>query len=145
MLTPTQVKAQVAAIRKSTSNGACVFAIHAPAAWSGPASLDVSGEEHKVLVCRSDLQVREALLEAEGAQVPYILLCSFDPAQMGDDVLARLAKRRVFHPQASEVLAELFGARIIDPRVLACKPLVESLTTAAPQDGYRPVTGGTPG
>ncbi len=93
--------------------------------------------------CQSDLQVREALLRLEVEQQPYILLCNFDPAHLADDVLARLAKRRVFHAQASEVLAELFGARIIDPRVLACKPLVEALTTKAPNDGYKPVSGGS--
>jgi hypothetical protein len=105
--------------------------------------LEVAGEEHKVLLCQSDLQVREALLDSEADQQPRILLCNFDPAHLADDVLARLAKRRVFHPQASEVLAVLFGARIIDPRVLACKPLVEALTTKAPPNGYKPVSGGS--
>ncbi len=143
MLTPAQVRAQVTAIRKRTANGARAFAIHAHAAWMGPDHLEVAGEEHKVVSCQSDLHVREALLQSDAAQQPCILLCHFDPAQLADDVLARLAKRRVFHPQASEVLAELFGARVIDPRVLACKPLVEALTTKTPQAGYKPVSGGS--
>jgi hypothetical protein len=143
MLTPAQIRAQVSAIRKRVANGAHAFAIHAPSGWTGPDHLEVAGEEHKVVACRSDLQVREALLRSEAERHPCILLCEFDPAHLADDVLARLAKRRVFHPQASEVLAELFGARVIDPRVLGCKPLVEALTVKAPKDGYRPVSGGS--
>ena len=143
MLTPAQIRAQVTAIRKRMANGSHAFAIHAHSAWTGPDHLDVAGEEHKIVSCQSDLQVREALLRSDLQQQPCILLCTFDPAHLADDVLARLAKRRVFHLQASEVLAELFGARVIDPRVLACKPLVEALTTKAPKDGYRPVSGGS--
>jgi hypothetical protein len=125
------------------SGGSRAFAIHAHSAWLGPDHLEVAGEEHRVVSCQSDLQVREALLRSDVEQQPCILLCTFDPAHLADDVLARLAKRRVFHPQASEVLAELFGARVIDPRVLACKPLVEALTVKAPPNGYKPVSGGS--
>ena len=143
MLTPAQVRAQVTTIRKRMANGARAFAIHAHSGWTGPDRLDVGGVEYAVVSCQSDLHVREALLRCESEQQPCILLCNFDPAHLADDVLARLAKRRVFHPQASEVLAELFGARVIDSRILACKPLIEALNHKAPKDGYRPVSGGS--
>lgn len=143
MLTSAQIRAQVAAVRKRMSNGARAFAIHVHSTWTGPDRLEIAGEEHRVVSCQSDLQVREALLRSDVDQQPCILLCNFDPAHLGDDVLARLAKRRVFHPQAGEVLAELFGARVIDSRVLACKPLVEALALKAPNNGYKPVTGGS--
>jgi hypothetical protein len=141
MLTPAQLRAQVASIRKRSTNGARAIAIQAQSTWTGPDSIEVEGEQHAVFICQSDLQVREALLRSE--QGHCILLCSFGPEQLGDDVLARVAKGRVFPPQHREVLAELFGARIIDPRVLSCTPLVEALVAEAQGDGYRPVAGGS--
>ena len=111
MLTPAQIRAQVTAIRKRMANGSRAFAIHAHSAWMGPDHLEVAGEQHRVVSCQSDLQVREALLRSEVEQQPCILLCNFDPAHLADDVLARLAKRRVFHPQPSEVLAGALNAR----------------------------------
>jgi hypothetical protein len=143
MLTPAQIRAQVTAIRKRMANGARSFAIHAHSAWTGPDRLDIGGVEYAIVSCQSDLHVRDALQRFEADQQPCILLCAFDSAHLGEDVLARLAKRRVFHLQASEVLAELFGARVIDSRVLACKPLVEALIYKAPKEGYRPVSGGS--
>ena len=142
-MTAAQLRAQVAAIRKRSANEARAYAIHTDSGWTGPNSLEVEGEPHNVDLCQSDLQVREALLRSETEQRPCILLCTFQPDQLGDDVLARLAKRRIFHPQHREVLAQLFAARIIDPRVLACKPLVESLIAQAQGEGYRPVAGGS--
>lgn len=143
MLTLAQVRAQVTTIRKRMTNGTPPIAIHAAFAWTGPDRLDIGGVEHALVCCQSDLQVREALLRAEAGSQPLVLLCHLDPSRLGDDVLARLAKRRVFHPQAREVLAELFSARVIDPRVLGCKPLVDALIQGAPKEGYRPVSGGS--
>ena len=143
MLTVAQVRAQVAAIRKRMANGARAFAIHMQGAWTGPETIEVAGVQHRVFPCESDLQVREALLRSESEEEPCILLCQFPTDRIGDDVIARLAKRRVFPPQTGEVLAELFGARVIDARVLATKPLVDALINRAPQDGYKPVSGGS--
>lgn len=143
MLTVAQVRAQVAAIRKRTTNGARAVALQAQGAWTGPETLEVAGESHRVMACQSDLQMREALLACETEGQSCILLCQFNPEQIGEDLLARLAKRRVFPPQPAEVLAELFGARVIDPRILASKPLVEALINRAPGEGYAPVPAGS--
>ena len=62
--------------------------------------------------------------------------------KLGDDVIARLAKRRVFTPQTLDILTELFSVRIIDPRVLSTKALVEALLDRVPVTGYKPVAGG---
>ena len=57
-------------------------------------------------------------------------------------LIARLARRRVFTPQTLDILTELFSARIIDPRVLSTKALVEALLDRVPVTGYKPVAGG---
>lgn len=143
MLTVAQVRAQVAAIRKRMVNGARAFALQMQGVWTGPETIEVAGVEHRVFPCESDLHVREALLRSESEQVPCILLCQFQTDRIGEDVIARLAKRRVFPPQTTEVLAELFGARVIDARVLATKPLVDALINRAPHHGYKPASGGS--
>lgn len=143
MLSPAQVRAQVAAIRKKMTDGPRVFALQAQGAWTGPETLEVEGEPHRVVTCQSDLQMREALLACEADARPCILLCDVKAEQIGEDLLARVAKRRVFPQQPNEVLAELFGARVIDPRVLTCKPLIDALINHVPKEGYPPVAGGS--
>ena len=142
-ITAGQIQAQVSAIRKRIKNGAHAFAIRAPEGWSGPGQLQIDGVEHLVMPCVSDLQAREALLRACEEKKPAVLLCSVSPDKLGDDVIARLAKQRVFTPQIRDILAELFSARIIDPRVLSTKALAQALLDRVPVSGYKPVAGGT--
>ena len=141
-LTPEQVQAQATAIRKRPGSGSRVMALQHSGAWSGPDRMEVAGEEHKVIACVSDLQIREALGQLEGENRAGILLCNFDPAALGDDVLARLSKRRIHHPRMDEMMRELFSARLIDARVLACKPLVDALIREASAGPYPPPPGG---
>jgi hypothetical protein len=141
-LTAGQIQAQVSAIRKRIKNGAQSFAILSPEVWDGPDRLQIDGIEHLVMSCVSDLQAREALLRAGEENKPAVLLCALGSDKLGDDVIARLAKRRVFTPQTLDILTELFSVRIVDPRVLSTKALVEALLDRVPVAGYKPVAGG---
>jgi hypothetical protein len=144
-LSDKQIQAQVSAIRRTLKNGAQHFAIRAPGAWLGSSHLLIDGIEHIVLPCVSDLQVREALLKAETEKKPSVLLCCMSEEALGDDVIDRLAKRRVFSPQVREMVAELFAVSPtrIDPRVLKSRVLMEALLDMVPTDGYPPVASGT--
>lgn len=138
-----QIEAQVSAIRRSMKSNSRYFAIRATDGWNGPDRLMIDGAEHLVFPCVSDLQVRESLLRAEADNKPAVLLCSMPENTLGDDVLSRFAKHKVFAPQLREMVAELFSARIIDPRVLKTKPLMNGLLEKVPVQGYPPVPGGT--
>lgn len=144
-LSEKQVQAQVSAIRRTLKNGSEHFAIQSTGTWTGPSHLVIDEVEHLVLPCMSDLQVREALLKAEAEQKPSVLLCSVSADVLGDDVVDRLAKRRVFSPQVREMVAELFAVlpTRIDPRVLKSKVLMDALLEMVPPDGYPPVASGT--
>jgi hypothetical protein len=120
-----------------------VVALRHSGGWSGPDRLTIAGEEHRVMPCVSDLQIREALGELETVGAPGVLLCDLSPAQVGEDVLARLVKRRVHHPQMGEMLRELFNAKLVDARVLSCRPLVDSLVKAVAGGPFAPAPGGT--
>lgn len=145
LLSEKQIQAQVSAIRRSLKNGPHHFAIRSSGDWGGSDHLVIDGVEHLILTCVSDLQLREALLYAEAENKPSVLLCSMNSESIGDDVMDRLAKRRVFSPQVREMVAELFSvspARI-DPRVLKTKVLMTTLLEMVPPEGYPPVGSGT--
>lgn len=143
ILSPDQVQAHAAAIlRHKRSGGSRVMALQFHGRWTGPEALTVNGEAHQVYECVSDLHLRECLQRLEGAGNAGILLCDFDDTRLGEDVVSRLIRRSIHAPRADEVLRELFSAKDIDARVLACKPLVEGLMGAAAVESYPPVQGG---
>lgn len=124
MLTPTQIRAQVTAIRKRMSNGSRAFAIHAHSAWMGPDQLEVAGEQHRVASCQSDLQVREALLRSEVEQQPCILLCNFDPAHIWLMTFWLVWPNVVFYIPRPVRFWPSFSGR--ESLVLACLPVSRS-------------------
>lgn len=142
ILTEGQIKAQVRAIRKKANRSAAAFALRSDGPWNGPPRLTIDGLAHLVAFCRSDLEMRELLRSASAENEPLVALCPFDSAQLGDDVLARLAKRRVHPPQQTEILGSLFQAASVDARILTNVPLTNALVEHAPSDGYTPVAGG---
>jgi hypothetical protein len=141
ILTEGQIKAQVRAIRKEKPS-ASAFAIRSDSPWSGPPRLTIDNVQHRVAFCRSDLELRELLRSASADNEPLVALCPFNSAQLGEDVLARLARKRVHAPQQTEILKTLFLATSVDARILTNVPLTNALVEHAPSDGYTPVAGG---
>src|SRR4029450_4253592 len=115
--TPAQVAAQVAMVRRHRPE-ARVIGMHTPGGWLGGATLQVNGESCNVIYCSSGLQVREALaslkaphptplpegraktpsadtVAAEGTEPLLVVITSLGEAQLGLDVLARLAGRQL--------------------------------------------------
>jgi hypothetical protein len=141
ILTEGQIKAQVRAIRKAKPS-ASAFAIRSDSPWSGPPRLTIDNVQHRVAFCRSDLELRELLRSASADNEPLVALCPFNSAHLGEDVLARLARKRVHAPQQTEILKTLFLATSVDARILTNVPLTNALVEHAPSDGYTPVAGG---
>jgi hypothetical protein len=142
ILTEGQIKAQVRAIRKKSSRSALGTALQSDGPWSGSSHLTIDGQLHRVAFCRSDLELREQLRLAGDEGEHLVALCPFNDAALGEDVLARLAKRRVHPPQSGEIIGSLFQATSVDSRVLASTGLTNALIEYAPADGYDPVAGG---
>lgn len=144
-LSDKQIQAQVSVLRRITKNEARHFAIRATNQAPGSGHLLVDGVEHLLFPCISDLEVREALLKAEAENKPSVLLCGMGDGTLGDDVVGRLAKRRIFSPQLREMVAELFAVSPlrVDPRVLKSRVLMEALLDEVPGEGYPPVANGT--
>jgi hypothetical protein len=145
LLTDKQIQAQVSSIRRTLKNGPQHFAIRSSGTWTGSERMMIDGVEYLIQPCVSDLQMREALMRAEQENKPSVLLCAVAEEAVGEDVMDRLAKRRVFLPQVKEIVAELFSVKPdkIDPRVLKTKVLMDALLEWVPTEGYQPVAGGT--
>ena len=141
-MTEGQIKAQVRAVRRKGEATAGALAIRADKAWSGQERVEIDGVVHRVSFCRSDLEVRNLLRGGLEHGIPVVALCPFETGALAGDVLARLVKRRIHSPQASEQLASLFEVNRVDSRVNSSRELVNALVEHAPSDGYPPVATG---
>lgn len=141
LLTESQIKAQVGAIRKKAKS-ATAFALRTDTPWTGAPRLIIDGQPHRVTYCRSDLELREQLRAAAQEKEALVALCAFSTSALGDDVKARLAKHSVHPPDAKEILMSLFQATGIDARILKTPGLTQALIDHAPPEGYPPVAGG---
>ena len=115
------------------------IALRSPGGWSGGQELEVDDVVYRVLNARSSLELREGLLAAEGA--PLVLVTVLEEKDVGDDVVARFARSKLFLVNLAETLCDLFKARSFDPSIRECAVL-ESLVEYAPPAGYPPVDTG---
>src|SRR5215510_10206387 len=154
--TPAQVAAQVAMVRRQRLEDR-VIGVHTPGGWLGGATLTVDGETCNVVYCSSGLQVREALVSlkaphpnplplgegTEAATEPLLIVITpLDEAQLGLDVLARLAGRQLYRIDHWQMVRDLFHAREVDPRLPSQAWLAEALLQHVPQGGDPPVASG---
>lgn len=115
--------------------------VEARGPWRGPPSVAVGGRSFRVVPAASALELREALLQAEEDQSPTIILSALSTNEVGGDVLARLARGRVFSPHPWETLRGLFRASRIDAAGIGTS-LLRALIDHAPPGGYAPVPAG---
>lgn len=142
ILTEGQIQAQVRSIRKKSNPSSAAFALRSDGPWTGSARLTVDGVWHRVAFCRSDLELRELLRGSSADHEPLIALCPFDSGILGEDVLARLAKRRIHPPNAKEILGSLFQVASVDSRIFSTPALSQALIDNAPSEGFPAVPGG---
>ncbi len=133
-----QIRSHVAAVLRRQPEARAV-AIHHSGTWAGPASLQVGDTAVDVTWCPSSLAVREALASRAETSPPLVLLTDRPERELGADVLARLFKRRVLRLDPWQVLADVFRAVRVDPRLGQHRWLAEALIEFAPVEGYPPV------
>ncbi len=139
--TPAQVRAQALAVREKVPKARAV-GIRFQGPWDGPPRLQVGGEPADVACSDSVLQIREWLSKRpEGAGL-LILLTGLEEADLGGDVLARVAKRRLFQVDRWRIVRDLFQARDVDPILAGMGWIADVLIEHAPPGGYPPVPSG---
>lgn len=139
MLTLNQIRTQVSAIRQRVPEIRAV-GLQVQERWQGRATFILDGVEQVIVQTDSELAIREALTKIPPGQL--VLLTSISDRNLGEDVLARLARRKLFLISSKEILRELFKAKDIEPRLAGVRWMAEALAEARPPEGYPPVAGG---
>ena len=109
-LTLYQLQIQVAQIRQRDPE-AQVIGIRATGGWQGPEIVAVDDCCYAIVQANTVLEVREALQAAEERQEPMILLTRLEQTDLGYDVVARLARSRLFHLDVWESVRALFKSQ----------------------------------
>src|SRR5690606_35169177 len=77
-----------------------------------------------------------------GERTTKVLITNLEEHDLGDDVLLRLAKRRLFPIDAWRIVRALFDAHHVDPRLTKHAWVAESLLELIPSEGYPAARGG---
>jgi hypothetical protein len=142
-LTPSQLAHEIErACRKEPDPDVLVIGLQTPATWRGDGELSVGDRHYAVVRADTVLAVREALAEAEAHQRPTVLLTVLDQSELGQDVVARLARSKLRPIDLWEGVKGLFRARQLDP-ALRASCLARALLESKPPDReYDPVPAG---
>lgn len=119
-----------------------LIAVRFDGAWHGPTEIVVADHVYDVAVCRSVLAVREELARDRAAERSLVILTDRENRDLGEDVLARLAKERIIARDPWDSVKRLFGAVKLDPALADHPWLASALLDAAPPSGYAPVASG---
>ncbi len=143
MTNPTfsQIKAQVAAIRQKVPQ-ARVIGIRSRGRWTDSSPQRDSEQEYVIHQCDSPLSFRLALRQPAAENTTKVLVTPLEEKELGEDVLLRLAKRRLFQIDSWQIVRTLFDAQAVDPRLTRHAWLAETLLEYTPSQGYPPARGG---
>src|ERR1039458_10903365 len=113
MASLSQIRAQVTNILRKAP-GSRVIGIRTVNGWKGTSEIRVNDREYKVIHCVSELQIREALLDASSSDVPVVVVTNLEEGELGQDLVARFARRRLHSVEGWTILKDIFQAREID-------------------------------
>ena len=140
-----QVLAQVKSIRDRYPDARAI-GIGLPAldeAVAAPPALRIGAEELPVVRSSSVLALRERLVDLPAAGPPLVVLTDLPATELGDDLRARLARRRLFSSEAWQLVKERFKAHYVDPRLVERHEWAAlALLDAEREAGYPPVPSG---
>src|SRR3954454_25292732 len=120
---------------------ALAVGLHVATSWAGPDEVEFDFGKARVVRADTVFGVRQALRDAEHTKGRIILLTRLQQADLGHDVVARLARSRLFPIDHWATLCALFRAKELDRSI--CDPAVaHALIEHAPPDGYPPVSAG---
>lgn len=137
----TQIKAQVAAIRQKLPQTK-VIGIHSSGRWTGEPRKQDGEQDYVIHQCDSPLSFRLALRQPAADNVTKVLVTNLNEADLSDDILLRLAKRRLFQIDPWQIVRSLFDAHAVDPRLTRHAWMAEALLESVPSEGYPSARGG---
>jgi hypothetical protein len=141
--TPTfsQIKAHVASIRQKETRTR-VIGIRAAGRWTGGTERRDGTHLYVIRQCDSPLAVMMALREPIEEDATKVLITPLEETDLGNDILLRLAKRRLFQIDSWQIIRTLFQTRAVDPRLTGQAWIADLLLDRVPADGYPAARGG---
>ena len=129
-VTPEQLTLQVKQLceRRPDTRVVGVHAAH----WSGGDAIAAGAATFRVAWCESALAVSERLAALSGGE-RLVVLTPLDETDLGADVLARLARRRLLHPDRWQMVRDAYGVGAVDPRLPAEPWMADALLAAPPR------------
>jgi hypothetical protein len=117
-LAPTfsQIRARVQAVRRKAPEARAV-GIQSPGRWAGDRLRQDGSETYRIEQCDSSLAARIALLDEEPGVTVTVLVTGLSGQELGEDVLVRLAGRKLYPIDSWQIVKELFQAQTVDPRL----------------------------
>lgn len=138
-----QVKAHVDVIRDRAKNGRPGFiGIRSRKPWRGEADISDGEERYRILQCDAPIQFRRAFHENPGNRSITVFVTALDDRRLGEDILVRLAGRKLYPLDPWHVVRWMFKARQVDPRVTVHGWMADRLMALEPAGGYPAVLGG---
>lgn len=135
------IRAHIHAIREKAPH-AKVFGIFSPGRWTGPSAFGTGVSEIAVYQCDSPLQIRLALQSAPESATATVIMTPLDEGKVSDDILVRLANRKIYPINSWEIVRSLFKAKHLDPRITRYPFLADLLLEYAAGSDLPPVAGG---
>jgi hypothetical protein len=135
------IRAQIRAIRNKDKK-AKVFGIYAPGRWTGPSVFGDGADEIAIYQCDSQLQMRLVLQSAPSTATATVLVTPLDQSMVSDDILVRMAQRKLHPINSWEIVRSLFKAKLLDPRITRHGFIADLLLEHAGDREFSPVAGG---
>lgn len=137
----SQLKAQVAAIHQKVPQ-ARVIGIRTAGRWTAERRKREGEQSYLIQQCDSPLAMRQALRETVDEATTKILITPLEEKDLSDDILLRLAKRRLFPIDTWQIVRSLFQAPTVDPRLTRFGWIADMLLDLVPVEGYPAARGG---
>lgn len=140
----SQIKTRVATIRQKVPQ-ARVIGIHSLGRWTGDSAKPDGEENYRIIQCDSPLAMRLALRQPVDDRTIKVLITPLEDKDLSEDILLRLAKRRLFEIKSWEIVRSLFQAQVIDPRLSSqgwIAELLLELASGVPGEEYPAARGG---
>ena len=111
-----QIRDRVKALRDKGKTSA-IIGFHSGGNYEGPESFAFDGETVQIAQSDCVLEIRELLEKAGNDSHTLVVLTSLPESELGHDVIARLAGRRLYRADSWEAAMARFGAHSVDPRI----------------------------
>jgi hypothetical protein len=136
-----QIRARVQAVRRKVPDARAV-GIQTPGRYAGERLRAEGPETYRIEQCDSPLAARVALVDEEPGVTVTVLVTGLSGQELGEDVLVRLAGRKLYAIDPWQIVKELFQAHTVDPRLRSHGWVADRLLELAAATPPPPAPGG---